>query len=83
MCCLTIVRENVPLLNDHFRDSRLQYSVALCYVDRFGSNHLLSSPTGFSLSPLQGNPIGQWVRLHHRMEVVPSYLGPYKGKSIV
>jgi len=40
MCCLTIVRKNVPLLSDHFRDSRLQCSVTLCDVDRFGSNHL-------------------------------------------
>jgi len=40
MCCLTIVRKNVPLLSDHLRDSRLQCSVTLCDVDRFGSNHL-------------------------------------------
>jgi len=40
MCCLTIVRKNVPLLNDHLRDSHLQCSVALCDIDRFGSSHL-------------------------------------------
>ena len=40
MCCLTIVCKNVLLLNDHVRDSRLQCSVTLCNVDRFGSNHL-------------------------------------------
>jgi len=40
ICCLTIVRKNVPLLSDHFRDSGLQCSVTLCDVDRYGSNHL-------------------------------------------
>ena len=40
MYCLTIVRKNVPLLSDHFRDSCLQWSVTLCNVDRFDSNHL-------------------------------------------
>jgi len=40
MCCLTFVRKNVPLPNDHSCDSRLQCSVALCNVDRFGLNHL-------------------------------------------
>jgi len=40
MCCLTIVRKNVPLLNDHVRDSGLECSVTLCDVHRFGSNHL-------------------------------------------
>ena len=40
MCCLTIFRKNVPLLNDHLRDSCLQCSVTLCDVDRFGLNHL-------------------------------------------
>jgi len=40
MCCLTIVRKNVRLLNDHLRNSRLQCSVTLCDVDRFGSNHV-------------------------------------------
>ena len=40
MCCPTIVRKNVPLLSDHFRDSCLLCSVTLCDVDRFGSNHL-------------------------------------------
>ena len=40
ICCLTIVRKNVPLPSDHLRDSWLQCSVTLCDVDRFGSNHL-------------------------------------------
>ena len=40
MCCLTIVRKNVPLLSDHLRDSRLLCSVALFDVDRSGSSHL-------------------------------------------
>jgi len=40
MCCLTIVRKNVLLLSDHFRDSRLSCSVTLCDVNRFGSNYL-------------------------------------------
>jgi len=42
----------------------------------------ISAPKVFSLSPLQGDLIGRWVMPHHRMEVVPSYLGPFKGKSI-
>jgi len=40
ICCLTIIRKNVPSLSDHFRDSWLQCSVTLCDIDRFGSNHL-------------------------------------------
>ena len=40
MCCLTIVRKNVPLLSDHFHDSCLLGSVTLCDIDRFVSNHL-------------------------------------------
>ena len=39
MCCLTIIRKNVLLLNDHFRDSRLQCLVTVCDVDRSGSNY--------------------------------------------
>jgi len=40
MCCLNIVCKNVPLLSNHFRDSRLLCSVTLCDIHRFGSNHL-------------------------------------------
>ena len=40
MYCLTIVRKNVPLFSNHFRDSGLKCSVTLCDVDRSGSNHL-------------------------------------------
>jgi len=40
ICCLIIVRKNVPLLSDNFRHFCLQCSVTLCDVDRFGSNHL-------------------------------------------
>jgi len=40
ICCLTIVRKNVPLPNDHLHVSRLQWSVTLCDVDRFGSRYL-------------------------------------------
>jgi len=36
--CLIIVRKNIPLPNDHFQDSCLQCSVALCDVDRSGLN---------------------------------------------
>ena len=40
MCCLTIVRKNVPLPRDHFCDSCLECSVTVCDVDRLGPNHL-------------------------------------------
>ena len=46
MCWLTIVRKSVPLLNDHFPDSRLQCSVTLCDIDRFGSTHLYKLAKG-------------------------------------
>ena len=48
MCCLTIVRKNFSLLNDHLRDSCLQCSVTLCDIDRFGSNHLHKLARGLS-----------------------------------
>ena len=48
MYCLTIVRTNVPLLSDHFRDSCLQCSVTLYDVDRLGSNHLHKLAKGLS-----------------------------------
>jgi len=40
MCCLTIVRKNVPLQTDHLHDLHIQCSITLCDIGRFGSNQL-------------------------------------------
>jgi len=56
MCCLTIVRENVPLLCDHHHDSLLYCSVTLCDVDRFDSNYLHMLAKGLPSYTLRTGP---------------------------
>ena len=53
MYCLTIVRKNVLLLNEHLRDSCLQCSVTLCYVNRSGSGHMHTLAKGLPSYILQ------------------------------